>query len=60
YDTPTPLLTQQLEDVKQHIRKYPHAYPKGAASMGFTAQELEDSRKVYQERHQRLDGGQTS
>ena len=66
YDTPTPLLTQQLEDVKQHIRKYPHAYPKGAASMGFTAQELEDSRKAYQERQQRMqshqpvDGGQTS
>ena len=66
YDTPTPLLTQQLEDVKQHIRKYPHAYPKGAASMGFTAQELEDSRKAYQARQQRMkshqpvDGGQTS
>ena len=28
YDEPTPLLKEQLEELKEHIRKYPDAYPK--------------------------------
>ena len=28
YDEPTPLLKEQLEELKEHIRKYPGAYPK--------------------------------
>ncbi len=55
YDTPPPLLEAQMEDLKQHIRKYPHAYPKGASSMGFSADEIEQSRKAHQQRQQ---GGQ--
>lgn len=31
YDTPTPQLRAQLEQLKAHIRKYPEAYPKTAS-----------------------------
>ncbi|RUO79669.1 thiamine pyrophosphate-dependent dehydrogenase E1 component subunit alpha [Pseudidiomarina taiwanensis] len=33
YDTPTPQLQKQLEQLKEHIRKYPEAYPKTASRL---------------------------
>ncbi|MCL1142672.1 thiamine pyrophosphate-dependent dehydrogenase E1 component subunit alpha [Shewanella gaetbuli] len=30
YDKPTPVLNKQLKELKQHIKKYPKAYPKSA------------------------------
>ncbi|WP_426416931.1 thiamine pyrophosphate-dependent dehydrogenase E1 component subunit alpha [Aestuariirhabdus sp. LZHN29] len=33
YDEPTPMLKQQLEALKTHIRKYPEAYPKTAGRL---------------------------
>ncbi|MGB0895644.1 MAG: thiamine pyrophosphate-dependent dehydrogenase E1 component subunit alpha, partial [Parashewanella sp.] len=33
YDEPTPILKAQLDDLKQHIKKYPEAYPKTSGSI---------------------------
>ena len=33
YDTPTPQLQQQLEQLKTHIRRYPEHYPKSAPQL---------------------------
>ncbi|MCU8084349.1 thiamine pyrophosphate-dependent dehydrogenase E1 component subunit alpha [Shewanella sp. SM23] len=33
YDKPTPVLKKQLADLKEHIKKYPQAYPKSAGRL---------------------------
>ena len=33
YDTPTPMLEQQLSELKAHIQRYPEVYPKAAVAL---------------------------
>ncbi|WP_048307249.1 thiamine pyrophosphate-dependent dehydrogenase E1 component subunit alpha [Halomonas sp. PR-M31] len=43
YETPTPQLVEQLEQLKAHIRKYPEAYPKGAKSLDAAVKEGDEN-----------------